>query len=256
MFFDTHFHLNDPHYSLDQRDQIIKDTFAQGVGGLINVCADLGEAKQVVEMSLNYKNVFVAIGVHPSQVAKMGPDHFAQLEKLLEKYPDKIVAIGEIGLDYFYQDNPDSQIQEHFFEKQIKLALKYNLPIIVHSRAAAPETINLLEKYSTVKKIIHCFTYDKAIMEKFVKLGCYISFSGIVTFKKAKPIQEAAQHVPLNRLLCETDGPYLTPVPFRGKTNYPYFVKFVYQKIKQLRNENIRDQVLKNVKEVFKITLE
>ena len=254
MYFDTHFHLNDKQYKKIDHSKIIADCKKNDVVGIINVSASYFESNIVVNQSKKYDFMYASIGVHPSEVDKFKKEDILRLEEIISKNPKKVVAIGECGLDYYYPHYPSKEIQKKWFIKQIELAIKHDLALIVHSRNAAKDTIDILKKYKPPRVIIHCFTYDEKIAQEFVKIGCYISFSGIVTFKKkVDDIKKAAKIVPLDKLLCETDGPLLTPEPFRGKTNFPQLIKYTYQQLEIIRGEKINDVVLKNVKKVFKI---
>ena len=259
MYFDTHFHLNDHQYQNEDHDLIIKQAKDANLVGIINVSAAYFEASKVVKQSYKYDFMYAAIGVHPSAVDKLKEEDVDHLEQLIiddrsSNGQNKIKAIGECGLDFYYDHYPDRKIQTKWFIKQVKLAVKYDLTLVIHSRNAASETMDIIKKYKPPRVIIHCFTYDAKVAQEFVDLGCYLSFSGIVTFKKkVEDIQMAAQITPLDKLLCETDAPLLTPEPFRGKTNYAHHIIHTYQKIEELRGEKIVDQVLANVKKVFGI---
>ena len=259
MYFDTHFHLNDEQYKDEDYDLIIQKAKDANVVGIINVSASYFEANQVVEQTYKYNFMYAAIGVHPSEVDKMKDEDINKLEELIindqkKEGLNKIKAIGECGLDFYYENNPSKEVQTKWFIKQVELAIKYNLALIVHSRNAAQETIDIIKQYNPSKVIIHCFTYNVKIAKAFLALNCYLSFSGIITFKKkVKDIKEAAKTTPLNRLLCETDGPLLTPEPFRGKINYPHHIVHTYNTLEELRNEKITMQVLENVRKVFNI---
>lgn len=251
MRIDTHFHLNDDRYNDLDKDQIIKQAKDSGIEIMINVCADTTEVLDIVAQARRYENVYASVGAHP-HVAHLVTDEFIETCRELAK-DKKVIAIGECGLDYFYDERQPNHIQHDAFRKQLELARQLNLPVIIHSRDAHEDTLEILREFSTVTKIMHCFSYSKEIMQEFLKLGCYISFAGPVTFKNASSLKEAATACPLDRLFCETDAPWLTPIPHRGQLNYPEYVNYVYDEISSLKGESINVAVRENFKKVFNI---
>ncbi|MGL4343351.1 MAG: TatD family hydrolase [Metamycoplasmataceae bacterium] len=239
--------------------QIIEDSFNQGLDKMFLVGTDLNNCQEAISLSKLKNYTYAILGIHPND-AKNKQDLIA-LEKMIIENLDsqKIVGIGEVGLDYHYDDSPSKEDQIFFFKSQIEMALKYNLALIVHSREAAKDTYEILKNYKTnypqLPIILHSYSYGLVWMEKFLAIGCYFSYSGIVTFKNAKEMQESALKTPLEALFYETDTPYLTPAPHRGKTNYPHYAIYVADFIASLKgisSQTLVDQVNKNLKKVFK----
>lgn len=251
MMIDTHFHLNDDRYNDLDKNQIIKQANDAGIEIMLNVCADPKEMEVVIEQANKYNNVYASVGVHPHYANDVNEELINKMEKLAKD--KKVIAIGECGLDYFYDERCSNQVQHDAFIMHLELAKKLNLPVIIHSRDAHDDTLAILKNYPTVTKIMHCYSYSRELMNEFVKLGCYISFAGPVTFKNATSLKEAATNCPLDRLLCETDAPWLTPNPHRGQLNYPEYVKFVYDEISLLKGIDIKQVVRENFKRIFNI---
>ena len=225
---DSHVHLDDPAFDED-RDSLIKSLGDNGIELVINNSSDLPSSERSVELANKYENIYAAIGVHPHE-AKTYDDQVE--ERLIElSKNEKVMAIGEIGLDYYY-DNSPRDVQKEVFKRQIELAARLGKNIVIHSRDAVKDTFDILkeahEKYEFTA-LIHCFSQSVEMMEEYVKMGDYLALGGAVTFKNAKTPKEVAKKVPLDRLLLETDCPYMTPVPYRGERNEPKLVKFVCQ---------------------------
>lgn len=231
---DSHVHLDDEAFEEDRED-IIKSLSENGIELVINNSSDLPSSERSVKLANEYKNIYAAIGVHPHEASSYNDE----VEKrLIELSKDKkVVAIGEIGLDYYY-DNSPRDVQKAVFKRQIELAAKLKKNIVIHSRDAAKDTFDILkeahEKYDFTA-LIHCFSQSVDMMREYLKMGDYLALGGAVTFKNAKTPKEVAKVVDLDRLLLETDCPYMTPVPYRGKRNEPKFVKFTCQYIADLR---------------------
>lgn len=224
MLFDTHAHLNDEAFD-DDRDELLEEIRTSDVGYFVNIGTNVKTSLESIELANKYDFIYSAVGIHPHDVIDAKEE---DIDKLMEmsKNP-KVVAIGEIGLDYYYDFSP-RDMQREWFIKQIKLSKELNLPFVIHSRDASKDTYNILEEYAEGSKfVLHCYSQSAEMVERYVKLGAYISFAGSLTFKNAKNLQEAVKRVPLDKLLIETDSPYLTPVPFRGKRNNPMRVKEV-----------------------------
>lgn len=231
---DSHVHLDDEAFEEDRED-IIKSLSENGIELVINNSSDLPSSERSVKLANEYKNIYAAIGAHPHEASSYNDE----VEKrLIELSKDKkVVAIGEIGLDYYY-DNSPRDVQKAVFKRQIELAAKLKKNIVIHSRDAAKDTFDILkeahEKYDFTA-LIHCFSQSVDMMREYLKMGDYLALGGAVTFKNAKTPKEVAKVVDLDRLLLETDCPYMTPVPYRGKRNEPKFVKFTCQYIADLR---------------------
>lgn len=234
---DTHCHLTDDKYKDIDISLLIKRCYEMGVTQMISVSVNLEDAKKALVISTQYEGVFSTFGIHPSEIVKgtVIDSKTIQSAKELAKNPN-LIAIGECGLDYHwkgYINHKEKQIAA--FEAQIKLSIELSLPLIIHTRDAHTDTINLLSKYKKAFGVIHCFTGTPQEALDYIDLGFYISFSGVVTFKNAVLVAEAAKVTPLNRILIETDSPYLTPEPYRGEINYPYFVSHVCEKISKIK---------------------
>lgn len=253
MIVDSHCHLN--MLDLDHfggMDAVMSACEANGVERMLCIGVDLAHAEEVIGIAAQYPSVYASVGVHPSEVVNVDVDA-ARLASLAE-HP-KVIAIGETGLDYYYNDTGLDQ-QRGAFRLHIALAKKINKPIIVHTRDAREDTIRIMQEEDAKDcgGVMHCFTESVEMAEAALALGFYISISGIVTFKNAKNVQDVACAVPLNRLLIETDSPYLTPVPFRGKPNGPQYVKYVAEKVADLRGvtyEEVATATTKNFHDCF-----
>lgn len=249
---DTHTHINCiDDFSIDE---ILKNASDNGVEKLIVPSAYTSDIDIVAELASKYENVYGLLGVHPSEVKDWTDDLIDKIKECAKS--PKIVGIGEIGLDYYW-DKSFNDLQKEVFIKQINLANELNFPISVHDREAHKDSFDILTKFNKNSIVImHCFSGSVEFMHECVKQGWYIAIGGVVTFKNAIKMKEVAKEVPLDKLLIETDAPYLTPVPYRGKTNQPAYVKYVAEEIANLRNtsfEEIDEQTTKNAKLVFKI---
>lgn len=254
MFYDTHAHFNIASLK-NQLPNILNKCTESGVKYINVIGCDLDSSMTALNLANTYDNIYSTAGIHPGDVQKMKESDLAQIETLLNN--KKVVAVGEMGLDYHY-DNINKQLQQEIFSKQLELAKKYKKPAVIHSRDAYLDTRSILQNYanSNLKIILHCFSYSKEVMREFVKMGFYISLAGPVTFKNAISLKEVAMEVPLERLLIETDCPYLTPHPYRGELNDSSYIKYVAIEIARLRNmslESIASITLKNGMEVFNI---
>ncbi|MGI5998921.1 MAG: TatD family hydrolase [Lutispora sp.] len=255
MLFDTHAHLDDSKFDGD-RDSVIAKCKEEGVELILNAASNLATSIKAIALAKKYDFIYASVGVHPHDASEMDENSCQVLAELAEKN-NKVRAIGEIGLDYYYNHSP-RDVQKKRFAEQIDLAKQLGLPVIIHDRDAHEDTMNILKK-SGVKQVggvLHSFSGSVEMMRECLKLNMYISLSGPVTFKNARKTVEVAQQVPLDMLLIETDSPYLTPVPHRGERNYPGYVKHVADKIAALRDmdfEEIAQITLENGKRLFKI---
>lgn len=256
-YFDTHTHTNDEQLLIQFNE--IKKTLIENDFGMNIIGADLESSKLAVNQALEHNNFYASIGIHPDEILddSLVDKTMQELENLYYKTPHKIKCIGECGIDlYRGQTNLDSQIL--WFKKQFELAKKLNLVLMIHARDAYQELLDVLKSWdlSNMKIIIHCYTGNVEYAQEFQKLGCYISIGGIVTFKNAESLRDVVRNIDLNLLITETDAPYLTPVPFRGKLNYPYYVQYVNEFIANLLNINIdkfNNLIMNNVKTIFNI---
>lgn len=252
MYFDSHAHYDDPRFN-DDRFSALESLSKNGISNIVNVGSDIKTSKQSVSLAEKYPFVYAAVGVHPHEVKNMNEATLAEIARLSEH--KKAVAIGEIGLDYYY-DNSPREAQRFWFKKQMKLSRELNLPVIIHSRDATEDTIKICRENKVCGGVIHCFSGSAETAKIFLDLGYYISFAGPVTFKNAKALPEVAKMVPDDRLLIETDSPYMAPEPHRGERNCSVYVKCVAEKIAQLRGtdaEHIAKITSDNAKALFKI---
>ena len=257
MFIDVHCHLTGGEFDeIGGVDGVIARAKADGVGLIIASGFDLDSSRISAEISEKYDNVYFCAGFHPSELKKYNEGDLEKLRKLCQH--EKCVAVGEIGLDYHFEDNPTPETQRDLFIKQMILADELGLPVVLHSRDAAQETLEILKEYKHLLKkggLMHCYSYSAEMMELFADLGLHFSFGGPSTFKNAKKVQECVQRIPGTRILSETDCPYLTPVPFRGVfPNEPKNVKYVVENFAVLRQQNTEElekQILENAKALF-----
>ena len=254
MLFDSHAHLDDERFDKD-RDVVIKRAKQNNIQYILNPGADLNTSIRAVNLSEKYDMVYAAVGVHPHEVKDMDKDTIEVLRALTNK--EKVVAIGEIGLDFYYDHSP-RDVQRKWFREQLKLAKEVDLPIIIHARDAHGEVFDTLKEYDVGNPgcVMHCYSGSVEMAREYVKMGVYISLAGPVTFKNARKSYEVAKEIPLEWLLVETDSPYLTPVPYRGKRNEPAYVRFVAQKVaeaKQMSIEEIAHRTALNTKKLFRI---
>lgn len=252
MLIDTHCHLNFPQYAENKLEDILARAAQNDVKYCINVGSDLAASQASIKLAQKHEQIYASVGIHPHD-AETGEKDLTELEKLIIQ--NKVVAVGEIGLDY-YKDLSPRDKQKIIFEKQIELGLKYQKPLIIHCREANQDTYDILTHYKPEKVVFHCFAGNKDFAKKVLDLGYLISFTGNITFPKSFKAQEVIQYAPLDRIMIETDCPFMTPVPHRGTTNEPAYVKYVAEKIaelKQITPAEVAEVTTKNAKEFFKI---
>ena len=248
MYIDIHCHLDKCYY--DNIDEVILNANDNCVNKLIFNGCNLESNNEVLDLINKYEGVYGAIGFHPTELKNIKEEDYIFLEDNIKN--NKIVAIGEIGLDYHYEDT-DRELQKKHFIRQLKLAQKYNLPVIVHSRDSIQETYNILKEYS-VKGVLHCYSGSLEMAREFIKLGYYISVGGIVTFKNAKNIIEVIKGIDLSYIMLETDSPYLTPEPYRKNKNEPMYVPVIANKIAEIKGvsvDMVRDVTTSNALGLF-----
>ncbi len=247
---DTHAHLD----MLQDLETAIINARANNVKKIIVPCAYPSDIDKIFNIAEKYENVFGLLGVHPSEVKDWTDDLAGKIKEYAKS--SKIVGIGEIGLDYYW-DKSFNDMQQEVFIKQIKLANELNLPICVHDREAHKDTFDLLKEHNKNSTVVmHCFSGSKEFAAECIKEGWYLALGGVVTFKNAIKMKEVAQTIPLDKLMLETDSPYLTPVPYRGKENQPSYVKYVAEKIAEIRGvtvDEIAEATTKNAEKVFGI---
>lgn len=230
MLFDSHAHLNDERFDED-RDQLIAYLRENDVDLVVNPGADMETSKTAIDLAKKHDFIYAAVGVHPHDVEHMTEDDIETLKKWAREN-DKVVAIGEIGLDYYYDLSP-RDLQKKWFIRQIQLANELGLPFIVHDRDAHGDTFEIIKKYKDPETgcVLHCYSGELDLAKEYVKMGCYISIPGTVTFKNNRKTVNVAKNIPLEWMFIETDSPYMAPVPNRGKRNDPSMVKYVAEKI-------------------------
>ncbi len=244
MFIDSHAHIDGPEFDAD-REEVIQRARDAGVSAILNVGTGdphSGALERAVEFGEKHENVYTAVGIHPHD-ARLFDDRAEQRIRELIRQSPRVIAWGEIGLDFHY-DNSPREVQMDVFRRQLRLARDANLPVIIHTREAEDQTIDILKSEwagSDLPGIMHCFSGSLALAEKAIELGFLISFSGIVTFKKADDLRAVANQVPLDRLLIETDCPFLSPIPFRGKRNEPAYVVEVARCLAQLHGLELQE---------------
>lgn len=231
--FDTHAHYDSNAFRED-RDEVLSALPAAGVRLVVNAGCDLPSSRTAVELAERYPHVYAAVGVHPSDCGEFADGDIDALRELCG-HP-KVVAVGEIGLDYYWQDNPPRAFQQEVFRRQIDLALELDLPIIVHDREAHGDTLAVLFDYPALRGVVHCFSGSPEMARELVKRGWYLGFDGPITYKNAKKGPEVLAETPMDRIVIETDAPYLTPVPYRGKRNDSRYLPYVVEKLAEWKD--------------------
>lgn len=257
--FDSHSHLNDEKFDEDREEQI-KKIRESGVSNFITAGYSVESSKKALEIAKKYDFIYTTAGVSPNDIPQTEEElwkQLAEIEKIVEKNKEKICAIGEIGLDYYWNTD-NKELQKKAFIEQIKIANKYNLPIVIHTREAVMDTLQILKKNKVTKTgVFHCCPQNRELIKEGLKLGFYISFAGPITFKNSKNAEEMINLVPNDRILIETDSPYLAPEPVRGTRNTPANVKYIAQKIadvKGLTLEEVEKITFENTKNILYIS--
>lgn len=245
MIFETHAHYDDEAFAED-REELIPALLSGRIGKIVNVGASIASTKTTLQLAGQYEKVYAAVGVHPSEISDLDETTFAWLSEQTKN--PKTVAVGEIGLDYYWDKEREVQVrQREWFCRQIGLAKQSKLPVIIHSRDAAEDTLHILKEagrwqvsglsgeQSETVGVIHCYSYSPEMAQEFIKLGYYIGVGGVVTFKNAKKLKETVEKIPLERILLETDCPYMAPEPHRGKRNESSYIPYVAEKIAELK---------------------
>lgn len=254
--FDTHAHYDDKAFDAD-REKLLDSLPRNGIVRVVNVGASLASCRRTIELTERYDFIFGALGIHPNETAELTEEDIVWLGQQCQS--DKCVAVGEIGLDYYW-DEPDRNIQKLWFARQLNLARELKLPVIIHSRDAAKDTVDLMtaEKAGDIGGVIHCYSYTKETARIFLDMGFYFGIGGVLTFNNAKKLKEAVEYIPMARIVLETDCPYLAPVPNRGKRNsslnIPYVVRAMAQ-IKGISEEEIRAAAWENSHRLYRMSL-
>ena len=251
MIIDTHAHYDDEQFDAD-REELLGSMEEGGIGLIVNVGSTVASWDKIVELTEKYPFVYGAVGVHPDEVGELDAEKFLRMADLLDR--DKIVAVGEIGLDYYW-DKEKHDLQKEWFVRQLGLAREKEMPVIIHSREAAADTFDIMKQHAAgMKAVIHCYSYSPEMAREYVKMGYYIGVGGVVTFKNAKKLKQVVQEIPLESIVLETDCPYLAPVPYRGKRNCSLYLPYVAEQIAELKGttvEEVIQQTEKNSRELY-----
>lgn len=251
--FDSHAHYDDEVFSED-RERLIETIKENGVIGILNCGASLEGARQSYKLANDYDLFYAAVGIHPENADEFNEQVLEELKEYTKS--SKVKAIGEIGLDYYWEENPTKEVQQAVFRAQMKLAEELELPVVIHDREAHEDTLKILKEFPKVKGVLHCFSGSVEFARECLKLGYYIGFTGVVTFKNAKKIIDVAKEVSIDRMLVETDAPYMAPTPYRGKRNQSDYIKYVIEKLAEVREttpEEISAKTIENTKRLFGI---
>ena len=241
MIFETHAHYDDESFN-DDREALIRSLPEKGIGRIINVGASIETTKTTLELAAKYDYIYAAVGVHPSDISGLNEETFAWLKE--QASLPKTVAIGEIGLDYYWDKEPEIQAkQRYWFVRQLALAQQADLPVIIHSRDAAEDTMKIMEKAyeDGIKGVIHCYSYSPEMAQEYVKMGYFIGVGGVVTFKNAKKLVKTVEMIPLSSIVLETDCPYMAPEPHRGTRNDSRNIPYVIAKIAEIKGVSVEE---------------
>ncbi len=239
MFFDSHTHYDDESFDLDRYD-VINALEENKVDGCINIGASIASSMTSIELAKKYEFIFAAVGVHPHEVATLTPKDYDVIVELAKK--DKVVAIGEIGLDFYYDSSPRDD-QRFWFKQQLEISKIVNKPVIIHTRDASQETFDILKNAILPEKVgvIHCFSESVELAKEYVKMGFFIGVGGVVTFKNAKKLVEVVEAIPIDKILLETDCPYLAPIPMRGKRNDSSHLIYIAEKVAEIKGLTVEE---------------
>ncbi len=254
MIFDTHAHYDDEAFDED-RDSLLKSLPENGIESAVNVSSNIASVQATLALIKKYPFLYGAVGIHPNETGELDESRFQWLEQMTQM--PKVVAVGEIGLDYYW-DEPEREIQKEWFVRQLNMARKVKLPVIIHSRDAAKDTLDIMkgEKSWEIGGVIHCFSYGKEIAKEYLDMGFFLGIGGVLTFQNGKKLKEVAEYAPLEQIVLETDCPYLSPVPNRGRRNsslnLPYVVKALAD-IRHISEQEVIDITNQNAKRLYRI---
>lgn len=251
--FDTHAHYDSDSFDED-RENVIKELKENGVIGVLNCGSDLYGLRKSVELAKEFDMFYAAVGIHPENADEFNEDVVKEIKEFVKN--EKVKAIGEIGLDYYWEENPPREVQKEVFRAQMKLADELNLPVVIHDRDAHKDTLEIMKEFPHVIGVVHCFSGSVELAKECIKLGYYIGFTGVLTFKNAKKLVDVCREIPAERMLVETDCPFMAPVPFRGKRNKSDYIEYIIDKMSEIRGisgEEMNEVLLNNKKRLFKI---
>ena len=238
MIFDTHAHYDSGGFNAD-REEIVAALPGGNVGLVVNPGCDVESSRMAVALAEKFPHVYAAVGIHPSDCAGTGEAAYEALRELAKH--EKVVAIGEIGLDYYWDTNPPREFQQEVFRRQIQLALELDLPVCIHDREAHGDSLAIVLEYSGLRGVFHCFSGSPEMAQELLKRGWYLGFDGPITYKNARRSPEVVAITPLDRIVIETDAPYLTPVPFRGKRNDSRYLSYVVEKLAEWKGVTVEE---------------
>lgn len=252
MIFESHAHYDDEIFDED-REALLLSLHGQGIGTVLNIGASLSGSEACVKLAEQYPFIYGAVGVHPSEIRELNEENFARLRVLCAH--EKVVAVGETGLDYHYPE-PGAALQKEWFERQLSLARETGLPVVIHSREAAKDTLDIMQalRAGEIGGVVHCFSYGKEMAREYLNMDFYFGIGGVITFKNAKKLKEAAAYIPMERILLETDSPYLAPEPHRGERNSSLNLPYVAKEIAALKGISYEEVVActeENAKRLF-----
>lgn len=240
MIIDTHAHYDDEQFDAD-RGELLAQMRGQGIGLIVNAGSSLESWDRIIKLTEDYPFIYGAIGIHPDDAGTLTEAGIERMRHLLDR--EKIVAVGEIGLDYYW-DKESHDLQKKWFVRQLELAREKDMPVIIHSREAAADTMEIMKDHARgMRAVIHCYSYSTEMAEEYVKMGYYIGIGGVVTFKNAKKLKNVVQNISLSSIVLETDCPYLAPEPYRGKRNCSLYLPYVAETIAGLKNVSVEEVV-------------
>ena len=233
MIIDTHAHYDDKAFEED-RSEVLESMAGEGIGRIVNIGSSLGACKRTIQLMEQYNFIYGALGVHPTDSGELTEEDIEWLRTQCAL--EKCVAVGEIGLDYYW-DEPEREIQKKWFIRQLQLAREVNLPVVIHSRDAAQDTVDIMkaEKAQEIGGVVHCYSYSRELAKNFLDMGFYFGIGGVVTFNNGRKLKEVVEYLPMDRIVLETDSPYLAPVPFRGKRNDSRKLTYVIDQIAEIK---------------------
>ena len=256
MIFETHAHDDDRHFD-QNREELLSSLPAAGIGRVVNIGADIESSDSSVELAAKYDYIYAAVGVHPSDAEQLNEETFAHIRDL--SFKDKVVAIGEIGLDYYWVKDVELRYhQRYWFRRQIDLARERQLPIVIHSREAAQDTLDIAkeERIGDIGGVVHCYAYSVEHAREYLNMGMYLGIGGVLTYKNSRVLKEVVAYAPLTSLVLETDSPYLTPVPNRGKINSSLNLPYVVQAIADIKGvtlQEVEDVTWENAMKLYRM---